>query len=211
MPTIKIDINKTTEEQIDLIVDYLKRGQIMAYPTDTIYGLGCDARNILAINKINKIKGQRDNKPMLALVSDDEMLKRYCVVSAEQLEYLRKIWPLKPPLSPSFVRRGTIAPVTVILENRKNLPDELTGGLDSLAVRLPKNEFLIKIISQAGFPIVSTSLNKTGQPPLTNAQNLEKYFKYLPDLVIDMGECANAKPSRLVDLRDMEKIKVIRE
>lgn len=205
MQTIKIDISKIANEQIDLIVDYLKRGQVIAYPTDTIYGLGCDAGNVRAIEKINKIKGERANKPFLVLISDFVMLEKYCVVNSEQMEYLEKVW-------------GEQQPTTVILENRKNLPDELTrplagqaGGLDSLAVRLPKSEFLIKMISTAGFPIVSTSLNKTGQSPLTNAQNLEKYFEYLPDLVIDAGESENTKPSKLVDLRDVKNIKILRK
>ena len=102
-------------------------------------------------------------------------------------------------------------PVTVILESQPNLPDKLTGDSNSLAVRLPDNDFLVKIISKAGFPIVSTSLNKTGEPPLSNVQNLEKYFKYLPDLAIDAGECENTKPSRLVDLRDVKNVIVLRE
>jgi len=195
MRIVRIDFTKAILEQIDLIVDYLKRGQVIAYPTDTIYGLGCDAGNAAAIEKIKKIKEQKDNKPMLALISDFEMLKKYCLVGKEQLEYLKTVWP---------------GAVTVILDSRGNLPKELTGDLTSLAVRLPKNEFLIKIISKAGFPIVSTSLNKTGQPPLLNARELEKHFSELPDLIVDARIIAG-QPSRLVDLRDPKNIKVIRK
>lgn len=196
MPTIKIDINKITEEQIDLIIDYLKRGRVLAYPTDTVYGLGCDARNALAINQINKIKGQKGSKPLLILISDFKMLKKYCFTNLEQTEYLKKAWP---------------GPVTVILKRRPNLPSELTGGLNSLAVRLPANEFLIKIINEAGCPLVSTSLNKKGKKPLTDVQAIAEHFKYQPDLIIDAGEGKSTKPSRLVDLRDMKNIKIIRK
>lgn len=196
MQTIKINFNKINQEKIGLIVDYLKRGLVIAYPTDTVYGLGCDAKNAEAIKRINKIKGEKRSKPLLILISDFQMLKKYCFVNLEQIEYLEKIWP---------------GPVTVILKRRPNLPVELTGGLNSLAVRLPKNDFLIKIINETGFPIVSTSLNKKGDKPLANAQNLEKYFKYLPDLIIDAGEYKRTKPSRLVDIRDMKNIKVIRK
>lgn len=178
-----------------MITDYLKRGSIIAYPTDTVYGLGCDARNAEAIKRINKIKGEKGSKPLLVLISDFKMLKKYCFVNLEQMEYLQKIWP---------------GPVTAILKRRPNLPAELTGGLSSLAVRLPKNDFLIKIISQAGFPIISTSLNKKREKPLTNVQNLEKYFKYLPDLVVDAGE-VKGKPSRLIDLRDIKNVKILRK
>lgn len=196
MKTIKINLNKITQTEIDLIVDYLKREKVIAYPTDTVYGLGCDARNAKAIKKINRIKSENAKNPRLVLISDFKMLKQYCLVNLEQRKYLEKIWP---------------GPTTVILKSRLNLPTELTGGLNSLAVRLPKSEFLVKIISEAGFPVVSTSLNKKGEKLLTNAQNLEKSFKYLPGLVIDAGECKNTKPSRLVDIRDIKNVKVLRK
>src|SRR3989339_1895513 len=133
-------------------------------------------------------------------------------INAEQMEYLKKGWGEHhaTPLT-ALVRGADQRPVTVILENRQNLPAELTGGLDSLAVRLPKNEFLIKMISKVGFPLVSTSLNKAGQPPLSNLNNLGDYFEILPDLALSVGTIAGAKPSKLVDLRDVKNIKVIRE
>lgn len=195
MKTIKINLNKISQTDVDLIVDYLKRGKVIAYPTDTVYGLGCDARDDRALKKINKIKGQRVIKPLLVIISDFKMLKEYCLVNSGQRKYLEKIWP---------------GPVTVILKNRSNLPDELTGGLNSLAARLPKSEFLVKIISEAGFPIVSTSLNKIGGKPLISVKNLIKQFKYLPDLVIDAGTI-KGRPSKLIDLRDVKDIKVIRK
>ncbi|MBU2233319.1 threonylcarbamoyl-AMP synthase, partial [Patescibacteria group bacterium] len=202
MQIIKINLNKITQEQIDLIVDYLKQGLVIAYPTDTVYGLGCDARNVEAIKRINKIKNQKikklkkqeNKRPLLVLISDYKMLRQYCFINQEQEKYLASIWP---------------GSVTVILKRRPNLPPELTGGLNSLAVRLPKSEFLIKIISKVGFPLVSTSLNKKADKPLSDVQNLEKYFKYLPDLTIDAGECKKTKPSSLVDIRDVENIKVL--
>ena len=196
MQILKIDLEKVTGEQIDLIVDYLKRGLVVAYPTDTVYGLGCDARNADAIKKINKIKGEKGNKPLLILISDFKMLKKYCFASPPQTDYLKKIWP---------------GPVTAILKRRPSLPKELTGGLNSLAVRLPKNDFLIKIINEVGFPVVSTSLNKKGEKPLRDAKNIAGHFKYLPDLVVDAGAYEKTKPSRLIDLRDVKNIKVIRK
>lgn len=196
MQTIKINLNAVSEEQIDLIVGYLKRGQVIAYPTDTLYGLGCDASNVEAIKRINKIKSETKKKPLLVLISDFTMLRRHCFINLEQEKYLASVWP---------------GPITVILKRRPNLPNELTGGLNNLAVRLPDNQFLVKIISECGFPIVSTSLNKTGELPLPDAKNLEKHFEYLPDLVIDAGESSGVKPSRLVDLRDIKNIKILRE
>lgn len=204
MRIIKVDLNNTIQKQIALIVDYLKQGLVIVYPTDTIYGLGCNALNEKAIKKINKIKNRNNKKakkqeikkPLLILINGYKMLRKYCFINQRQEEYLKSIWP---------------GPVTVILKCRPNLSTELTGGLNSLAVRLPDNDFLIKVIDEVGFPIVSTSLNKKGEKPLSNVKNLEKYFTYLPDLAIDAGKCKKTKPSRLVDLRDVENIKVLRK
>jgi len=212
MQTIKINLDNTTEKEIDLIVDCLKRGQVIAYPTETVYGLGCDARNSEAVKKINRIKGENKKKPLIVLISDFKMLKKYCFVNSLQMEYLKKVWrePNATPLAP-LVRGVKQGPITVILKRRPILPAELTGGLNSLALRLPKSDFLIKMIDRAGFPIVSTSLNKKGEKTLASVKNLEKYFKYLPDLAIDAGKCKKAKSSRLIDLRDIKNIKVIRK
>ncbi|MFH1255440.1 MAG: L-threonylcarbamoyladenylate synthase [bacterium] len=203
MKIIKINSNKISPDQADFIVDYLKSGRTMAYPTDTVYGLGCDARNAKAIEKINKIKERTDPKPFLVLISDLKMLEKYCFANFEQIEYLKTVWPASSAGGPG--------PVTAILKRRRNLPSELSGGLDSIAVRLPKNDFLVKIIRKAGFPIVSTSLNIKGGKPLADVENLEKYFKFKPDLAVDAGKCGKIKPSRLVDIRDMENIKVLRK
>ena len=196
MQIINVDLDRIIQEQISLIVNYLKRGLVIACQTDTIYGLGCDSRNIKAIKKINKIKEEKGSKPRLILVSNFAMLKKYCFINFEQIEYLKKIWP---------------GPTTVILKRRSNLPDELTGGLNSLAARLPDNVFLTKIINEVGFPLVSTSLNTKGKKPLSDVKNLEIYFKYLPDLVIDTGKCTKSKPSRLINLMDIKDVKVLRK
>lgn len=204
MQIIKIDQNKIENGQIDLIVESLKRGEVIVYPTDTVYGLGCDARNVEAIKRINKIKGERQLKPFLVLVSDFNMLHKYCFANLEQMEYLKKVW-----FTPAS--QAGPGPVTVILKRRPNLPDELTAGQNSLAVRLPQDDFLIKMIGAAGFPIVSTSLNLKGEKPLCSVKKVESHFKYKPDLIIDAGECKTTKPSKLVDLRDIKNIKVIRK
>ncbi len=228
MQTIKIKLDQVLGEQIDFIVKALQAGQVMAYPTDTVYGLGCDCRNAAAIKRIHKIKEEKNDKALLVLISDFKMLKKYCFISLEQLEYLKKVWsephlhPVKdikfneaslslPTGQAGLVRRGASRPVTVILKRRPILPEELTGGLNSLAIRLPKNEFLIKIIEQAGFPLVSTSLNKKGEKALEQVDKLEGYFKYLPDLVIDAGPARRTKPSKLIDIRDVNNIKILRK
>ena len=218
MKILKIRQNIFFVKKIDLIADFFRRGKVIVYPTDTIYGLGCLATNKKAINKIYKIKKREKKKPLLILVDSLAMAKRYCYVSKEQEKYLLRVWCLTP--HPPF-RRGAFRAVTVILKSRGVLPKELTGGADSLAVRLPKNDFLIKIIKAVKCPIVSTSVNIRGEKPLINVKNLGMYFRTprtplirgaikLPNLVVDAGKLKN-KPSRIIDITDIENVKLLRK
>ena len=196
MEKIATSLKEIKKEEIDLIIDYLKNGKVIVYPTDTIYGLGCIATDSKAIDKIFKIKKRDKQKPLLILVKSWCMLKKYCYVSKKQDEYLRKVWP---------------GPVSVILKSRGLLPKNLTSGSENIAVRLPSNEILIKIIRQMGVPITSTSVNISGKNNLTNISDVDKYFgRYVPDLIVDAGRISG-KSSRLVDLIDINNIKVLRK
>jgi len=201
MKKITINTVEVAKSQIDLIIRYLNQGKVIAYPTDTIYGLGCDATREAAIKKIFRIKQRGKDCPLLILVSSFSMLKKYCLVSNKQVEYLKKVWS------------KSSKPTTVILKSRGILPRVLTGGQDSVAVRmptdLPKNDFLIKIIRYTGKPIVSTSLNISGRKNLKDIKMIDKYFKVRPDLVVDGGEL-KSRASRIVDVREVENVKIIR-
>jgi tRNA threonylcarbamoyl adenosine modification protein (Sua5/YciO/YrdC/YwlC family) len=157
---------------------------VLAYPSDTIYGLGCDARNKEAIKRIYKIKERDKKHPLLILVDSFSRLRKYCFFDKKIELKLKKIW------------HKDKEPTTVILKSKNNLPLELTGGFDSIAVRLlnnnsdlQKRELLTKII-----------------------KGIEDYFKNdKPDIVIDAGLIKKRKASRLIDIRDIKNIKVIRE
>ena len=208
MKKIKINLNNITKEQINIIAEYFKRGRVIVYPTDTIYGLGCLATNKKAISKIYEIKQRNKNKPLLILASSFTMIKKYCYVSKRQYEYLQTIWFGPPKFSKIGARPG---PVSVILKKRKLLPDELNSGSDSIAARFPKSVFLVKLIKRVGAPIVSTSANISGRKSLSNVDNIEKYFgANKPDLIVDAGKLKR-KPSKLIDVRDVDDIKILRK
>jgi L-threonylcarbamoyladenylate synthase len=203
----KIDFKKITRKDMDYAVKELKKGLVLAYPSDTIYGLGCDARNKKAIERIYEIKEREKKHPLLILVNDFLMLKKYCFCSKEQEKKLKKIWNKESD------------PTTVVLKSKNILPSELSGGFDSIAVRminnnsdLQKRELLTKIIKGLGAPLVSTSLNKSGKDDIFSLENLEDYFKKdKPDIVIDAGYIKKRKASRVIDLRDIKNIKIIRD
>lgn len=177
---------------VDLVAGSLKAGQVLVLPTDTIYGLSCLATNLRAIKKIYHIKKRDPRKPVLVLISDLAMAKKYAQVTKKQATLLKYFWSNRSE------------PTTVILKNKHKLPEALTKNSDGLALRLPKSKFLIKIIEKTGCPLVSTSLNFSGQADITNLKKLTQYFPQKadrPDLVIDTGPAPRRKPSRLVDLR----------
>ncbi len=196
MKKIKIDQNNIKNEEIRVITDYLKRGKVIVYPTDTIYGLGCLVNNKKAVERVYKIKKRDKNKPLLVLMSDMKMLKKYCDVSQEQEEYLDKIWP---------------GPVSVILKYKNTILKNAAGDKDNIAVRLPKNDFLDRILIGVNMPLISTSLNISGQKNINNLESIENYFKNeQPDLIVDAGPLKRGKPSKLIDIININKIKILR-
>lgn len=186
---------------IKQIAGSLKKGCLVVLPTDTIYGLSCLATDARAIKHLKSLKGRDPKKPFLILVNDLALLKKYAFLSPRQAVWLKRYWS---PCS---------RPTTVILKNRGILPKELTGQADGLAIRLPKSKFLIKIIKAVGVPLVSTSLNISGQKNINDPKSIKRYLSGQEkniSLVVSAGKSQSARPSRLVDLRTREPL-VIRK
>ena len=194
---LKINPKKITSAELALIVKSLLRGEVIVYPTDTIYGIGCLATNTKAIQKIKAIKKRDPNKPLLILVSSLYMAKKYCFVSKKQELILKELWSGHRPTS-------------IILKHRNLLSKELIPKQEGIAVRLPKSDFLRKMIRTAGTPIVSTSFNISGEAVWNQVAFLadKKLSKSDHDLVIDGGELNN-KASKIIDLTS-DTIKIIR-
>jgi len=200
MKYIKLDPQKIRQTELKLITDSLLSGQIVFLPSDTVYGLSVRADESRVIKKLRRFKGRDDDKPLLILVSSFRMLKQYFLISREQESYLRKIWNQKS------------RPSTIILKDRGLLPSDLNQRRDGLAVRLPKSEFLIKIITASGVPLVSTSANLSGQEPIKNPQDIKSALgQKKPQLIIDGGKCLKTRASRLLDLREYPQIKILRK
>lgn len=185
---------------VKFVASALARGQVAVLPTDTIYGLSCVADNRQAIRRVYRLKRRDFKKPLIILAASLAMVKKYAFVSRRQEEYLKKIYE-------------SARPTTVILRSRNLLPPELQGDFDGLAWRLPKNDFLIKILKIVRRPLVSTSFNLSGQPDLTDPRYLSDYFpvRQRPDLVVSSGRCRRRRPSRLIDLRNEEQPLILRK
>ena len=202
MTHIEINQDKIKPAIVDFIAGSLQIGQVAVLPTDTIYGLSCLANLVEPIKKIYHIKNRDAKKPLLILVSDLKMAKKYVAISPAQAKFLKKVWAENQP------------PTTVILKNLHKLPLELTRGSDGLAIRLPKSNFLIKIIKKVDCPLVSTSFNLSGEKNITDFSKLNQYFprkSSRPDLVVDTGRAKKRKSSCLIDLRNEDKPIIIRK
>ena len=172
---------------------YIKKiqaGAVFIYPTDTIYGLGCDATNSKAVKKIRAIK-QRSGKPFSVAVPSKKWIKDNCLLSAEAEKWLKKL----------------PGPYTLLLRlnNKKAVAKEVTKT-KILGVRIPKNWF--SEVTALDFPMVSTSVNITTEPHMTSLQSLNPKIAPKVDFIIYEGKKAG-RPSKIVKLYD-EKIQVIK-
>jgi len=195
MDYLKIEWPNVKRADIKRIVAYLKKGKVVVLPTDTIYGLHANADDKHAVNLVRLIKKSDKDKPLINLVSSLTMAKRYGRISQKQAAYLSKIWP---------------GPVTVILE-RKETAARPVNGKNMIGIRLPKNEFLTTIINKLKQPIVSTSLNLSGHQALKSVESIKGYFRgNKPDLIVDAGKLKATRPSKIIDIRKLNEIKIIR-
>ena len=168
-------------------------GGVIAFRTDTFYGLGADPFNPRAIQKIRLLKGREDAKPILLLISDESEVDRFIQQSEFFKLVARKHWP---------------APLTLIGASRREVPAELTASTHSLGVRLPDDENVRALVRACGGALTATSANVSGQPPARNAREVESHFPSCIDLIIDGGEVTATEASTVLDVSSSEPLLV---
>lgn len=175
-------------------VNTIRRGGVVIYPTDTVYGLGADATNEEAVRRIFSIKKRPAIKPVPLLVSDLEMVERLAFLNKNIEETLLAIWP---------------GAVTVLLRKKFNLPESVTAGLKTIGLRIPDYKITHYLVVQCGCPITATSANISGQPPSNRIEKVLSQFKNIsqvPDLVLDAGDLKFSEPSTILDLSNGKPI-----
>ncbi len=185
-------------EEIIKTNEYLKKGSVILYPTDTIWGLGCDATNAEAIDKIFAIKKRRTSKSLLILLDEVEKLSLY-------LDHI-------PTIAWDLVAQAH-RPTTFIYQHVKNLPQNLIAPDGSIAIRIIRNEFCKRLISLLGKPIVSTSANISGQPTPVSFNEISPKVKDEVDYIVDpsVSLIEDVKPSTMIRFIDDFNFEVIRE
>lgn len=197
-------ISVINDSDLKVVVDRLKLGQVGIMLSDTIYGLSCAIDNREAINKIYRIKKRNKNKSFLILVGDFKMLKKYFLYNKKQENILKEYW--------LDIKKH---PGTFILSPKKNLVEFLKIDFNQgVGVRLPKNDFLIKIIKSLNQPIISTSCNLSGQKNLNNFREIISFFNNIsekPDFLIKFKNIKpKRKASQIFDIRNDQNIKRLR-
>ncbi len=185
------------KDEIIKTLKILQNGGIILYPTDTIWGIGCDATNAQAVAKIYQIKQRQDSKAMLILLDDAQYLSGY----------LKKI----PEIAYTLIELAD-KPTTIIYDQAQNLASNLIAPDGSIGIRITNDDFTKQLIAKLGKPIVSTSANITEMPAPQNFSEISNQIKESVDYVVNwrQTEKVKAKPSAIIKLGVNGEVKIIR-
>lgn len=178
-------LEKITPMSLESGAELIKRGELVAFPTETVYGLGADALNGQAVKKIFAAKGRPGDNPLIVHVASKEQM----MALGHWNENAEKVFEAFMP-----------GPITMVLK-RKNVPDEVTAGLDSVGLRFPEHPDAQRFITLAG-PIAAPSANISGKPSPTTAKHVFDDFNGKIPLVLDGGACGVGVESTVISLVD---------
>jgi L-threonylcarbamoyladenylate synthase len=187
-----------TSNNLDLAVELLKNGKTLVFPTETSYGLGCDATNQTAVDNIFKIKSRPDRRPLLVVVPTVEMAREYLVWDDLLEDLSAKYWP---------------GPLTIVGKAKGGLAQGVISPDNTVAVRVSAHPVVKYLSENLGRPLVATSANISGAGDLYSAKEIEKIFeqnKIAPDAIIDAGDLSQTKPTTIISVGD-GKIKILRQ
>lgn len=169
---------------VERAVRILKNGGLVAFPTETVYGLGCDVFNEDAVKRLFEVKKRPRSKPLIVGVSDMDEVHEIAEVNRDAERLMNAFFP---------------GPLTIVFKKRRNIPDIVTGGSDKVAVRMPDHEVPLKLIEKLGKPIVVPSANITGRPsPMSYTHVIEDIGDKIDAVIV--GECSVGIESTIVDV-----------
>ncbi|EXJ23502.1 TsaC protein (YrdC-Sua5 domain) required for threonylcarbamoyladenosine t(6)A37 modification in tRNA [Alkalibacterium sp. AK22] len=175
---------------------YLKKGEVVAFPTETVYGLGADATNEEAVRKIFKAKGRPSDNPLIIHVSSKQQLQAYVTQIPKEAEaIIERFWP---------------GPCTIVFERKGPLAPAVTGDLNTVAVRMPDHPVALELIRQAGVPLAAPSANLSGRPSPTTADHVRRDLEGKISGIIDGGSTGVGLESTVIDLTNPKRPTVLR-
>ena len=165
---------KTNTEELKVICNLIKNGELVIFPTETVYGIGANALDKDAVSKIFVAKGRPADNPLIVHIADKRDIEKY----------VREITPVEQKLIDSFMP----GPFTLILPKKDIIPDIVSGGLDTIGIRMPSNVIARGIISFSGVPVAAPSANVSGRPSGTSIEDIRKELEGKVSAIIDGGE-----------------------
>lgn len=183
---LKVNEESMTGEDLLPAVKILQRGGLVAFPTETVYGLGADALDEKAAKKIYEAKGRPSDNPLIVHIAKMETLEELTVdVPKIAYDLAHAFWP---------------GPLTMILKKSDKVPYGTTGGLDTVAIRMPSHKLALKLIEESGLCIAAPSANSSGKPSPTLAEHVVHDLTGRIDMVVDAGKAVIGLESTIVDL-----------
>jgi L-threonylcarbamoyladenylate synthase len=183
-----IKILKSNEQSIKKAAEIIKKGGLVIFPTETVYGLGADAFNEKAVAKIFEVKKRPKFDPIIVHIADINSLKLLATnIPPVALKLIEKFWP---------------GPLTIVIPKRKGVPDIVTAGLPTVAVRMPSHPVALKLIKNSQTPIAAPSANIFGKLSPTEPSHIIKEFKNSVDLIIDNGKTPIGVESTVISFLD---------
>ncbi|MGN0703943.1 MAG: L-threonylcarbamoyladenylate synthase, partial [Lentihominibacter sp.] len=183
---MKTRILSTTENDITEAAEIIQQGGLVAFPTETVYGLGADALNAEAVAKVYEAKGRPSDNPMIVHIARASDIGQLTPMLSEDIvNLIDNFWP---------------GPLTMVLKKKAGVPDRTTGGLDTVAVRMPDSEAALKLIREADCPIAAPSANISGRPSPTRACDVIADMDGRIDAVIEGEDCRVGIESTVLDM-----------
>jgi L-threonylcarbamoyladenylate synthase len=183
---IKLDVNNINQDKLKYAAEVLKDGGLVAFPTETVYGLGANALNENAVENIFKAKGRPNDNPLIVHISDYIALDKIVQNISENASLvMNKFWP---------------GPITLVLDKSPNIPLIITAGLPTVAVRLPSHPIALALLSACGLPIAAPSANISGKSSPTSAEHVIHDLNGKVDVIIDAGNCSVGLESTVLDV-----------
>lgn len=190
---IKIDMSVPDwDKQLDKAAEVLKSGGLVAFPTETVYGLGANALDEAAVKSIYKAKGRPSDNPLIVHISDTNALE----------DLVSSI----PAVAPRLMTAFWPGPLTLVFPKSDKIPAIITAGLDTVAVRMPSNPIALALIRKAGIPVAAPSANSSGRPSPTQAKHVIEDLSGKVDIIIDGGNSTVGLESTVLDITPAQPV-----
>ena len=193
MNLMRIEPQNPDKNKIEKIIEILKNGGVILYPTDTVYGIGANIFDKNAVKRVYSIKKRNYNMPLSVCVSNADEIEKIAYLNSDLRKFINNIFP---------------GPFTVILEKKDHVPDIITAGSKKIGVRIPDSKLCMELSKE--FPITTTSANISGEKILESVYDILRELGDVFDAVIEVHSLKNTIPSTVVDLTG-SKPKILRK